>query len=191
MKKKIADKDVFINSNFNKLAEFPIYTIGNILPFSTLYIGVSSDFLNIFINHVDIIKSFVISRYQERIETEEKVCSFNKHKDNYNYFGDDLIILGKPIKTFIDGKWIESMLDYWYFWFDSNLCDCAIGRFKSAKNIINDFTIHCNAVSIETSKLYSIRQTKNKNNIGYPAIEVDLQNTKKWRKFNGEERSAE
>ncbi len=191
MKKKLADKDIFINSNFNKIVEFPIYTIGDILPFWTLYIGVSSDFLDMFVNHVDIIKSFIISRYQDRTETEEKVYSFNKYKDNYSYFGDDLILLGKPIKTFIDGKWVESLNDYWYFWYDSNMCDCVIGRFKANKNVINEFIIHCNAVSIETSKLYSMRKTRCDDNIGYPAIEVDLQNTKKWRKFNGEERPAE
>lgn len=97
--------------------EYPKFSDSEILPLGTEYVYVSSTFLNGFINYQDIVKAVLIKRYSEAdIKLPEKPDFHTKIHE----FGDDVLILSKHNDT------------YWYYWFDCDVSDCCIGRFKTS-----------------------------------------------------------
>lgn len=85
---------------------------------------IASTFLNGWINYVKPMKAFVVHRYFEgnQYELEAKVWDWNSKKhihSNLRELEDDILMLCQDEKG-----------DYWYFWFDNDVSDCSIGRFK-------------------------------------------------------------
>ena len=92
------------------------------------YEYVSSTLLNGIINYVDIICANVLCRYTDigkENELQKQIEEFNKSDGEYNtelgQFSDDVIILAYE----------ENTKAYWYFWFDYDVSDCCVGRFKT------------------------------------------------------------
>ncbi len=136
-------------SNTNSLAHEP-------LPYGTYYPNVSHSFLNAFINHVDVIKIYQLDRYENedwrplgvlykeigernwrpftktKADLKELVVNQQIEFANTNLamFGDDIVILAKVP---------NSENGFIFFWFDCDVSDCSIGKFRtddSVKNII-------------------------------------------------------
>lgn len=125
--------------------EYPGDKIGTqgILPIGTLYSYVSHSFLNGLVNYGGKpLLAYVITRYQkwdEPFEEPKQISiqgipqSFRTKREVFDalteegkgdhghlgYFQDDVLLLTK----------IDSV--YWFFWFDCDVSDCSIGRFKT------------------------------------------------------------
>lgn len=122
----------FIDEFFNELTEYQIpYREDTPFENGHLYTYVSSTLLNGVINYVEPIKAYLLDRYREDEELEEiekTVNQFNNCEVDFfhtklDMFKDDLILLA-----------YEDESDYyWYFWFDCDVSDCQIGRFKTDK----------------------------------------------------------
>ena len=96
--------------------------------YGACYEYVSSTLLNGIINYVDIICANVLCRYTDNgkeNELEKRIEDFNKFGSEYHtklsQFKDDVIILAYE----------ENTKAYWYFWFDCDVSDCFVGRFKT------------------------------------------------------------
>ena len=104
------------------------YREDNPFEYGVLYNYVSSTLLNGIINYVDIICANVLCRYTEKHEEGElqkHIDDFNNGNGDYHtkldQFKDDVIILAYE----------ENTNAYWYFWFDCDVSDCCVGRFKT------------------------------------------------------------
>lgn len=134
---------------FKHEIEYPNPIFSEILPDNILYSYISSTFLNGFINYIKPIKAYVIHRYlqpnedisknnvqyrdsnwiwhnfkgtkQELID-RVKSNSIEFYHTDLHCFDDDLIILGRNE---------EVSCQYIYFYFDSDVSDCEIGRFST------------------------------------------------------------
>ena len=151
---------------FDDAVEYPKWE-GEILPFGTFYEYAGTTVLDAFINHVTIISAFVISRYSrwdEIIDNEISYMEGNEwkqidnitkkeaydlliSKDNVHvkldtYFNDDVLILARK----------EDTDEFWFFWFDRDVSDSCIGRFKSVlpeKKIIKLFENYVEEMNIK------------------------------------------
>lgn len=60
---------------------------------------------------------------------------------NLNMFGDDVLVLARPEDEF--GHWASELENmYYFFWFDCDVSDCFIGRFKTVdkeEEVISSF----------------------------------------------------
>lgn len=159
---------------FEDNIEYPSEVVHNPLPYGTVWSYISSTFLNGFVNYVKPISCFVLDRYtadDEEIgdrnltvcnkgefgkwhkwngtkrELITAICSGDKemcHTD-MSCFGDDITILAEVETDIEDGKG-----RYMFFWFDNDVSDCSIGKFKtddskeqvvqSMKNWLDAFT---------------------------------------------------
>lgn len=86
-----------------------------------IYFYIGSTFLNGYINYVEPIKMYLLERYRTQGKNyEEKVWLPFINKPQYHthflYLDDDILILG------------ETESHYYFFWYDCDLSDCAIGR---------------------------------------------------------------
>ena len=129
---------------FNEKIEYPKEVAHETLPYGTVWCYISSTFLNGMINYVKPISCFVVDRYTH---DDEEVGAGSSHfkwdgskrelidaiiageKEIYhtylNCFSDDIIILTK-IETNKDDDGL-----YMFFWFDCDVSDCCIGKFKT------------------------------------------------------------
>jgi hypothetical protein len=87
----------------------------------TIYFYIGSTFLNGYINYVKPIKIYLLERYRTQWKRyEEEIWLPFVNKINYNtnigVLDDDVLILGKTNEH------------YYFFWFDCDVGDCAIGR---------------------------------------------------------------
>lgn len=156
---------------FDDLIDYPKDIADNPLPFGTLYQYVSATFLNGFINYINPLYCFLLDRYTsptENIKSKEafmeRGCNqlyvdydgtkgdlLNKIlKDDYEWyhttldiFQDDIIILGKLPNT-DDG--------YIFFWFDMDVSDCFIGRFKTDDKVEEIYLTILNALEESQDK---------------------------------------
>lgn len=147
----------FLDKYFDVGTDYPTNCTEAILPLNTLYNYISSTFLNGFINYVTIKKAYVCGRYTKWEELIDPVKLYDKgnwttfegtKEKIYNLaikpervfhtkldmFHDDIVILAKskPEEKY-----------FWYFWFDMDVSDCSIGRFKtdiSEDEVIEDFS---------------------------------------------------
>lgn len=89
---------------------------------------ISSIFLNGWINYVEPVRAFVIQRYEDDYYAlNTRVEQWNKkerHHTQLNFFEDDVLLLAR-----------SEIGDWWYFWFDCDVSDCCIGKFKDDPNI--------------------------------------------------------
>jgi hypothetical protein len=173
----------FINKYFKDFLEYSSDVILDsdlMLEDGVLHQYISSTFLNGFINYVKPMKVYVIDRYRvdSQLSNEEKnqiPIVINMCKDNYNNW-ENIAMFTKQevIDKFNDGYKIYhtklSMFDddvlflgetdnyYWYFWFDCDVVDCCIGRFKtkdSEDKIISLFTEYC--MRVTEDKIYEFK----------------------------------
>jgi hypothetical protein len=89
----------------------------------TIYFYVGSTFLNGYINYIKPIKIYLLERYRTQGKTYEEKIWFPFITDppyhtNLNDLHDDILILG------------ETENHYYFFWYDCDCSDCAIGRQK-------------------------------------------------------------
>lgn len=173
----------FVDKYFQESCEYPsdlIMDSESMLKEGVLYCYISSTFLNGFINYITPVKAFIIDRYRnddQLLDTEKKEnpIIINMHYGNFGkwenlamftkqevidklnngykiyhtkigMFDDDVLLLAKT-KNY-----------YWYFWFDCDVSDCCIGRFKTTdaeEEIISSFTKYCNQVT--EYKLYEFK----------------------------------
>lgn len=143
-----------IKDYFDDEVEYPKDIAENPLPLGTLYSYVSSTFLNGFINYVSVIDAFVLHRYTElgkdmtehlEGKTYQEPAGSNKWTKfptaitkgevidlmsqprrlsgtDLNIFDDDVILLART-KTDTNV--------FYFFWFDCDVSDCMIGRFRT------------------------------------------------------------
>ena len=142
---------------FDEQIEYPNNIVSNPIPYGEVWTYVSSTFLNGFINYVKPVKIFLIDRYVPNDEdiTERNVSvkkpgtwnwekfkgtkgelktaiitgEYEMYHTNLHCFGDDVVILAE-----LDDK--ETASDdeektYIFFWFDCDVSDCSIGKFKT------------------------------------------------------------
>jgi hypothetical protein len=137
---------------------YPREVAHNSLPYGTVWCFISSTFLNGIVNYVKPISCFVLDRYTscDKNISNRGVSVRNKgefgkwHKwhgtkkelitaiisgekemyhTNMDCFGDDITLLAE-IET--DEK--DNKGRYMFFWFDSDISDCCIGKFETTDN---------------------------------------------------------
>ncbi len=125
-KPEISNKKTIMDY-FNDEIEYPNDVALNPLPMNTLWSYISSTFLNGFVNYVEILKVYVLDRYED--DKTDAVLNLTKqcHTD-LRQFGDDIILLGK-----IENN-EDSLNKFMFFWFDMDVSDCCIGRFETTDN---------------------------------------------------------
>ena len=123
---------------FTKRVEFPELS-GELLPVNTLWEYISSSFLDGIINHYNIIGWFVLDNdlydgidpvfedmhdltYAEKLERIDSVRlnGFDNPRLMIREFEDNLIFVGKSN---------VSDCEYCYFYYDTDISDCCVGRF--------------------------------------------------------------
>jgi len=134
------------NDYFNYSEEYPNPTT-RMLPVNCEYTYISNTFLNGFINYVNIIKAFLITRYEPYSKNLESAVNFHDREKNkfhtkiYNFFDDDVAILA-----------VSDIGEYWYFYYDQDCSDCSIGRFRtddSEEKVILKFKLFCNNLDVK------------------------------------------
>lgn len=152
---------------FNDNIEYPKNIADNPIPYGEVWTYVSSTFLNGFINYAKPVACYVVNRYT--LENEDisdrnvSICDkgeFGKwhefsgtkkefielivsgKKEMYHTsiscFSDDIIILARIEEDYKNEKGMNKFI---FFWFDMDVSDCSIGRFK---------TQHCERQVIES-----------------------------------------
>jgi hypothetical protein len=157
------------NDYFPDTEEYPQYGY-YILPFGVMYEYVANSFLDGFINKVDILKSFVMSRYHAWDENLGEI-KVNVRKDvgdgmawtdvichNKEEIFKELTTPGAVVHPHLDTAFQDDVLIlgkvqvpggpfcYFYFWYDRDCSDCCIGRFVTddpEEEVIEAFTRHC------------------------------------------------
>ncbi len=123
---------------FDRHEEYPEGVAERGVPEDTLYAYISSTFLNGYINYVKCFYAVMIERYcdwgkdaklsggeididdgEKPIDIEAVIATLKDdvHTD-LSRCPDDVLVLG------------ETDTCYWFFWFDHDVSDCQIGRFK-------------------------------------------------------------
>lgn len=150
---RIMEKQKKIWDYFDEDIEFPKEVASNPIPYGTVWTYISHTFLNGFINHVDPVACYVLNRYTPEEEKMEGVKVIDKNKPGswhdfegtkkelidavvsevkefshtaLGCFSDDVVILAK-----IPVEYGEKTNAYMFFWFDCDVSDCSIGRFKT------------------------------------------------------------
>jgi len=135
---------------FNDTIEFPKNVADDPIPYGEAWVYISATFLNGFVNYMKPFGCYVINRYKkEDADISDNNVSFGNwtkfkgtkkelidliisgKKEVYHTdlrcFSDDIIIVGEIEDGISDdnGKYI-------FFWFDMDVSDCSIGRFKTS-----------------------------------------------------------
>lgn len=107
---------------FESSVEYPENPALNILPWNVYWYNISDTFLNGFINYVTPLKIFVLDRYSDPKEPE-KLNFTDNCNTKLSFFHDDIVLLSRI------GDEKQGM--YMFFYFDMDVSDCCIGRFKT------------------------------------------------------------
>lgn len=118
---------------------------------------ISSDFLSPWLNYLEILDTYLITRYREYQVNVERAQAFNSKIEagdcffhqNVSLFGDDVLVLAKekpstkyeetsyPLdyrnKPELSGYPADTQR-YWFFWFDQDSSDSCLGRFYVASS---------------------------------------------------------
>ena len=111
---------------FDQVVEYPGDIAANPFPLGVLYSYVSSTLLNGMINYVDIQAAYLITRYRAHSKNVATAAKFNAGRDFHAQLSsmhDDLLILAQASAQDDPAYW-------WFFWFDCDVSDCQIGRFR-------------------------------------------------------------
>lgn len=154
------NKDNFLKKYFPHDIEYPDPTKIMMKP-GWLLSYIDSQFLSTWLNYLEILDSYLITRYRNYQANFESTNTFNKklgpdfYRKNICLFGDDVLILAeeKPIDKNRESYYPDSENYfnehhklYWFFWFDQDSSDCCIGRFASntdVETIKNEFKDYC------------------------------------------------
>lgn len=155
---------------FNDEVEYPRDIAINILPVGTRWDYVGSNFLNAFINYVNVEKAYVLNRYlkwqdnpQHEISIQDPPSSFKwvsrkpttklelfelltqpgrvHHVKLDCDFQDDVLILA----TAKSDEEQEQKL-WFFFWYDRDCSDCSLGRFTTSDSdevVKEKFSAYC------------------------------------------------
>ena len=179
----------FIDRYFDRSVQYPKEILFDILPWGVYWMYISSTFLNGLINYIKPEKAYLLDRYtawDERgayryIETQtvvtKETCTKQESLDAFyvrenlhtdlNMFGDDIMLLGS----------IEDV-GYIMFWFDSDLSDCCIGRFKTDDSLEDVKRHFSEYVSLTDKNLKGYRGNKE-----LCAKELPIDQIKTWISF--------
>ena len=127
--------------------------VDDILPSGTLLQFVSADVLNGFINYVELL-SVVTERDPE--EDERYISISNRFYTHFHEFGTVIHVVA------------SSAAYWWYFCYDIDASDCAIGRIAKDR---------CSRKSLVD--WVSRERLSGK----YPVVEIDVRNLHGWRSF--------
>ncbi len=125
----------------------------DILPSGVLLEFVPSDILNAFINFVDL-RSVITERDPE--EDDRYITVSNRFYTHFHEFGTVVHVVA------------SSTEHYWYFCYDIDASDCAIGRVSS-----DDTTLEDLIAWVESRRVGDT----------YPVKEIDVGNLHGWRSF--------
>jgi hypothetical protein len=167
----------FLDRYFHDHLEYPDVT--NIMMEPGVYQEyVSTTFLNGWINHVEVKKAFLITRYSPHDQNLVDVQRFNQrtrgHTDLSREFADDVLVLavepGRPDH-------------YWFFWADRDCSDSGVGRFITAdsyETVAESFTRYAQERSLDLSEAYSGNEGLKGNVAQWPALELDADKIEMW-----------
>lgn len=140
---------------FEKIVETRDFSllVDNILPPGTLLEFVAADALNCFINYVEL-HTVVTERDPE--EDERYISISNRFYTHFHEFGTVIHVIA------------SSAAHWWYFCYDLDASDCAIGR-----------------VGREKATLKALIDWVYRERISelYPVMEIDVRNLHGWRSF--------
>jgi hypothetical protein len=167
--------DLFEEYFTEGVIEYPSLIATDILPWNVKWRYISQAFLNGFINYVEPVKAYVLSRYTSwdqfighveirdnfrlidfhgtKLEVYEKIIEPGRMSHTeLSCLCDDIVILATPKDLDVNSPSL-----YYYFWFDMDVSDCCIGRFKthdSLEVVVDKFTSHCIEQGVQLSKSY-------------------------------------
>ncbi|MBL7987088.1 MAG: hypothetical protein JNJ94_03390 [Chlorobi bacterium] len=127
--------------------------VDDILPSGSLLLFVSADVLNCFINYVDL-HAVIVERDPE--EDERYISISNRFYTHFHEFGTVIHVVA------------SSATHWWYFCYDLDASDCAIGRIYRHRTTPQELTDW-------------VRNTRLSGR--YPAAEIDVRNLHGWRSF--------
>jgi hypothetical protein len=156
MSEAITPSQQAFNDLFYDDIEHPQDVAVNPLPVGILYVCVSSDFLNAFINYVDIKRAWCLNRYFKLDDAYEGHASVQDPPNSFNWVKLKELVstkrqaieilnqVGRPFHGRIDIDFGDDVLiigkakteygeesNIWlFFWFDRDCSDCCIGRFE-------------------------------------------------------------
>jgi hypothetical protein len=127
--------------------------VDEILPAGTLLEFVAVDVLNCFINYVEL-RALITERDPE--EDERHISISNRFYTHFHEFGTVIHVVASSA-----GHW-------WYFCYDIDSSDHAIGRVDLGRCTLQQFV----------AWVYGERISKR-----YPVVEIDVKNIQGWRSF--------
>ncbi len=127
--------------------------VDDILPTGALLEFVSVDVLNCYINYVEL-RSVITERDPE--EEERHISISNRFYTHFHEFGTVIHVLA------------ASARHWWYFRYDIDASDCAIGRVEIEKG------------SAQQMREWILGQQSSGR---YPVVEIDVKNLRGWRSF--------
>ncbi|MEO5929774.1 MAG: hypothetical protein ABIR47_07570 [Candidatus Kapaibacterium sp.] len=127
--------------------------VDDILPPGSLLEFVSVDVLNCYINYVEL-RAVITERDPE--EEERHISMSNRFYTHFHEFGTVIHVLAASAKH------------WWYFCYDIDASDCAIGRVGLATAGMQEMI----------DWIYGERVSER-----YPVVEIDVKNLQGWRSF--------
>lgn len=131
----------------------PAFITDEILPPGALLEFVSVDVLNCYINYVEL-RSVITERDPE--EEERHISISNRFYTHFHEFGTVIHVIG------------ASALHWWYFCYDIDASDCAIGRVETSKASLAQMVDW-----VRTERISG----------RYPVVDIDVMNLRGWRSF--------
>lgn len=172
---------------FDCCVEYPDVTRVMMSP-GTWQCYVSSDFLNGWINHVEPLAAYLLTRYRAHSANMASLAEFHEKAEFHprlKALGDDVLLLARER---------GDVCGYWVFWFDRDVSDCGIGRFYSTdteETIVAAFGKYANKRSDRLSRSYacappagvSPESGTRENEGGRPALKIDIAKLTGWIRF--------
>jgi len=131
----------------------PSLLVDDILPSGSLLLFVSADVLNCFINYVEP-HAVIVERDPE--EDERYISISNRFYTHFHEFGTVVHVVA------------SSATHWWYFCYDLDASDCAIGRIYRHRASLQDVIAW-----VRTTRLSG----------RYPIADIDVRNLHGWRSF--------
>ena len=125
----------------------------DILPASVLLEFVPADILNAFINYVDLC---LVITERDPEEDERYINQSNRFYTHFHEFGTAVHVIASSEEY------------WWYFWYDIDASDCALGRVEREKFSLPEVA----------QWVYSKRISER-----YPVVEIDVRLLEGWRSF--------
>lgn len=151
---------------------------------------ISSTFLEGWINYVKPLAARLITRYRDHTSNFKQSEKFNAGEFGVHTrlrdLGDDVLLLAyseiNPKKDYIDEDHPAGKT-YWLFWFDCDVSDCCIGRFRTdipEDQLVNEFEVWAEEMSQDYSHTYSGNEDCEENRGGRPSLMLDPAKFKGW-----------